>query len=172
MLISVEPGEQAWQWAGPLLDGVWPPEVRANASWAKIKSQRARRRVLVRNDAGDVVCHVGIYGGPGTLDGKEVNIGGIGGVATREDARRQGYARRALGVALDELRNKGADFALLFCELHNLGFYERSGWHRFTGKIFCEQQSGRMAHDIGGAFVFDLKLAARDGAIDLCGLPW
>jgi aminoglycoside 2'-N-acetyltransferase I len=46
------------------------------------------------------------------------------------------------------------------------------GWHRFRGEIFCEQPAGRILHDIGGAFVFDLRLAPRDGMIDLADLPW
>ena len=56
-----------------------------------------------------------------TWNGRKVHIGGIGGVATRADSRRRGYASIALNAAVQTMReHEGAtDFALLFCEPHN-----------------------------------------------------
>jgi predicted acetyltransferase len=100
-------------------------------------------------------------------------IAGIGGVATRSDLRRQGVASMVLQRAIEEMRDAyGADFGLLFCEPRLAPVYKRLGWHRFEGDVFVEQPQGRIRFVVTDPYVFDLKLAPREGAIDLCGLPW
>ncbi len=102
-----------------------------------------------------------------------MHIGGIGGVSTRADCRRRGYASLALDAAVQTMRaNEAVKFALLFCEPHNFAFYEARGWHRFTGEIWCEQPEGRIRFEAMTPFVFDIVRAPRGGTIDLCGLPW
>lgn len=120
-----------------------------------------------------VACHVGIYWRNATWDGREVRIGGIGGVATRADCRRRGYASVALEAAIQTLRHERAtDFAMLFCESHNAAFYQARRWRAFTGDVVAEQPNGAVRLDVLKPHVFDLKRAPRDGTIDLCGLPW
>ena len=34
------------------------------------------------------------------------------------------------------------------------------------------QPQGRVRFDATNPYVFDLKIAARAGVLDLCGLPW
>lgn len=173
MRIEIRPGDAAWEQAAPLFSAVWPPELRATFSWAHVVWANAERRVLVWSDAGELVCHVGVYARQAKWGDDSIRIGGIGGVITRQDSRKQGYASAAMGVAVAELRDKeGADFALLVCEPHNFGFYRRLGWRQFTGDVFAEQPEGRVRFDVMTAFVFDMRLSPQGGAVDLCGLPW
>ena len=108
-----------------------------------------------------------------TWDGRKLQIGGIGGVSTRDDCRRQGYASLALNAAIQTMRqHEAVQFALLFCEPHNFAFYQSRGWHPFTGEIYAEQTEARIRFEAMAPFVFDFTRKPRQGVIDLCGLPW
>jgi hypothetical protein len=91
------------------------------------------------------------------------------------ELQRQGLGRKVMFVAHDVLRAYPAlDFGLLFCEPHNVGFYEGIGWHRFNGEVLVEQPAGSIIiYDIMGTMTLDLGTSApRRGSIDLRGLPW
>jgi predicted acetyltransferase len=164
--------------AEPLFDAVWPPHVVERLPWAGIVFAHADLRVLVQAEGEDVVCHVGIFRREVTWNGRKMRAGGIGGVATREDARRRGYASIALDAAIQTLRDEGStDFALLFCEPHNAPFYTSRGWKPFDGEIYVEQPRAdqpraRVRFDAMAPYVHDIRRAPRQGTIDLCGLPW
>ena len=122
--IDVLNGDTSWPMAEPLFNAVWPPDVVQKLPWAGVVFAHADLRVLVQAEPEGVVCHVGIYRREVTWNGRKVRAGGIGGVATREDSRRNGYASIALNAAIQTLKDEGAtDFALLFCEPHNAPFY-------------------------------------------------
>jgi len=166
-------GDTSWPLAEPLYSAVWPPHVVAKLPWAGIVFAHAELRVLVQAEPDCAVCHVGIYRREVTWNGRKVRAGGIGGVLTREDSRRRGYASMALDAAIQTLRDEGStDFALLFCEPHNVPFYAGRGWKPFDGEIYAEQPEGRVRFTAIAPYVYDLKRAPRQGVIDLCGLPW
>ena len=81
--IDILNGDAAWREVAPLHQAVWPPEVVATLPWADIVFAHADLRVLVRDEADEVVCHVGIYRREAKWNGRKVIIGGIGGVLTR-----------------------------------------------------------------------------------------
>lgn len=171
--IDVLNGEASWAQAEPLLKAVWPPDVLEKLPWGHIAWAHADLRVLIEQPEAGLACHVGIYFRTVTWNGRKFDIGGIGGVSTREDCRRHGYASVALNAAVQTMRDHEAiQFALLFCEPHNFAFYQARGWHPFTGEIFCEQPGGRIKFDVMTPFVFDFRRGPREGVIDLCGLPW
>lgn len=171
--IDVLNGDASWPTAKPLFDAVWPPHVMEQLSWGDAQWAHADLRVLIEAPAGRLACHVGIYFRDVTWNGRKHHIGGIGGVSTREDCRRQGYASLALNAAVQTMRDHEAvQFALLFCEPHNFAFYQARGWHPFTGEIWAEQPEGRIRFEAMAPFVFDFARAPRQGTIDLCGLPW
>jgi aminoglycoside 2'-N-acetyltransferase I len=65
---------------------------------------------------------------------------------TRAQQRRHGIATAALKQAAREIEQVDkADFALLFCESHNFGFYTHLGRRRFEGDVLVEQPHGRVA---------------------------
>ena len=171
--IDVLNGGTSWPMVEPLLNAVWPRHVVEKLPWGHIKWAHADLRVLIEEPEGGLACHVGIYFRTATWNGRKYDIGGIGGVSTRDDCRRRGYASLALNAAIRTMRDHEAlQFALLFCEPHNFAFYEARGWHRFTGEIFCEQPGGQIRFDVMVPFVFDFRRGPREGVIDLCGLPW
>ena len=59
--IDVLNGDTSWPLAKPLFDAVWPPDVVARLPWAGIKFANAELRVLVQDETGDAICHVGLY---------------------------------------------------------------------------------------------------------------
>ena len=179
--IDVLNGDASWPRVEPLMNAVWPDHVMEKLSWRHIKWAHADLRVLIdapEDEAEETVkpglaCHVGIYFRTVMWNGRKVNIGGIGGVATREDCRRQGYASLALDAAVQTMRHHEAvQFGLLFCEPHNFAFYQSRGWHPFTGEVYAEQPEGRVRFEAMAPFVFDFTRKPRQGVIDLCGLPW
>jgi aminoglycoside 2'-N-acetyltransferase I len=177
--IDVLNGDASWPKVEPLMEAVWSPSVMEKASWRHIKWANPDLRVLidVPEESGEstpgLACHVGIYFRTVTWNGRKLDIGGIGGVATREDCRGRGYASVALGAAMQTMRDHEAlRFALLFCEPHNFAFYRARGWHPFIGEVYAEQPNGRIRFEAMAPFVFDFTRGPRDGTIDLCGLPW
>ena len=175
--IDILNGDASWPRVAPLMDSVWPDDVMAKLSWGHVKWAHADLRVLIdapdASPQGGLACHVGIFFRTVLWNGRKIDIGGIGGVATREDYRGRGYAGLALGAAIQTMRDHEAiKFALLFCEPHNNAFYQARGWHPFTGDIYAEQPEGRIRFEAMAPFVFDFTRAPRDGTIDLCGLPW
>jgi aminoglycoside 2'-N-acetyltransferase I len=176
--IEVLNGDASWAVAEPLFKAVWPRHVVEKLSWRHIEWAHADLRVLIdapsdSDVAGGLACHVGIYFRTVTWNGRKFDIGGIGGVSTREDCRGKGYASIALNAAIRTMCDHEAlEFALLFCEPHNFVFYQSRGWHAFEGEIYAEQPSGRIRFEAMAPFVFDLKRAPLTGVIDLCGLPW
>ncbi len=171
--IDILNGEASWPQAEPLLRAVWPPETAATRPGGKVEWARPDLRVLIEAPSGGVGCHAGIYFRTVIWDGRKYQIGGIGEVVTREDCRRMGYASIALNAAVQTLRDHEAvRFALLFCEPHNVAFYQSRGWHAFSGEILAEQRGQKARFEVMAPFVFDFTRAPRQGAIDLCGLPW
>jgi aminoglycoside 2'-N-acetyltransferase I len=171
--IEVLNGDTSWPLAEPLFNAVWPPDVVQKLPWAGIVFAHADLRVLVQDEAEDVLCHVGIYRREVTWNGRKLRAGGIGGVLTRQDSRRRGYASIALNAAIQTLKDEGAtDFALLFCEPHNAPFYMSRGWKPFEGEIYADQPAGRVRFEAIAPCVYHLKRMPPRGIIDLCGLPW
>jgi aminoglycoside 2'-N-acetyltransferase I len=171
--IDVLNGDESWPMAKPLFDAVWPREVVETLPWGRFVFAYPELRLVVQADLEGVVCHVGIQRREVKWNGRKVRAGGIGGVLTREDFRHRGYASIALNAAIQSLKDEGStDFALLFCEPHNVAFYAGRGWKPFDGEIYAEQPEGRIRFEATAPYVFDLRRAPRQGVIDLCGLPW
>ena len=176
--IDILNGNESWPVAKPLFEAVWPRDVLEKLSWGHVKWANADLRVLIEASneqlEGGLACHVGIYFRTVTWNGRKVDIGGVGGVATRADCRRRGYASIALNAAVQTMRDHEAvQFALLFCEPHHFAFYQSRGWHPFTGDILAEQPGGKIRFEAMAPHVFDLRRRAPlQGTIDLCGLPW
>ena len=171
--IEILNGDASWPQAKPLFDAVWPPEVVERLPWGRLTFAYPEWRVLVEADPEGVVSHVGIHRREVTWNGRKMRAGGIGGVLTRADCRRRGYASIAMNAAIQTLKDEGStDFGLLFCEPHHAPFYTGRGWKPFDGEIWCEQPQGRIRFEATAPYVFHLKRAPPTGIIDLCGLPW
>ncbi|CCE03891.1 GNAT family N-acetyltransferase [Bradyrhizobium sp. STM 3809] len=172
--IEIMSGESGWRLARPLLNAVWPIDVVAQLPWKDIAWADADHRILVLDDHDDVIAHAGLHLRDAQLDAGPVRICGVGGVATRYDCREQGLAAALMRRAVTEMRDTHrADFGLLFCEPRHAPLYARLGWRAFEGEVYVEQpQQGRVRFAVTDPLVFDLRTSPREGALDLCGLPW
>ena len=172
--IDILNGEASWHLAETVFETVWPAETLEKLAWGHVVWASADLRALIEAPEGGLACHVGIFFRTVTWNGRKIHIGGIGGVATRPDCRRRGYAGAALGAAVQTMRDHdAAQFALLFCEPKNFEFYLSRGWQTFDGEVYAEQPEGKIRFEVMSPFVFDLKRRApRLGTLDLCGLPW
>lgn len=170
--IEILTGDVAWPVVRPLYDAIWPQNAIEALPWGHLVFAHADLRVLL--EAGDgLACHVGIYRRHALWNGQKMRVGGIGSVMTRADSRRLGYASLALTAAIHTLKEERAtDFAMLFCEPKHVNFYAARKWKPFEGDIVADQPAGSIRFDALMPMVFDLKRAPRQGAIDLCGLPW
>lgn len=164
-------GDEGWTEAEVLDRICYPPETMATIIWRDVVWAHADRRVFARLD-GRAVCHVGIYWRDGRDGDVPVRIGGIGGVMTLPEARRRGCATQAMLSAASEMGQAACDFGLLFCEPHNIAFYEGLGWQVFAGRVHCEQHNRRIVFDMMPAMFLPLRSAPREDVLDLCGLPW
>ena len=125
--IDVLNGDASWERSEPLLDAVYGDP--AKLSWGHVVWAHADLRALIDAPDGGLACHVGIYFRTINWNGHDIHVGGIGGVATREDCRGRGYASLALDAAIETMRaNEAVRFAMLFCEPHNAPFYMARGW--------------------------------------------
>jgi aminoglycoside 2'-N-acetyltransferase I len=171
--IEVLNGEASWPVAKPLFEAVWPPDVVQKLPWGHLRWAHADLRVMIETPSDGLACHVGVYFRNITWNGRKLHIGGVGGVSTRADCRRRGYASIALDAAIQTMRDReDVRFALLFCEPHNFAFYQARGWHPFAGEVYAEQPDGKIRFEAMAPFVHDIQRAPRQGVIDLCGLPW
>jgi GNAT superfamily N-acetyltransferase len=77
------------------------------------------------------------------VDGREVSIGGLGGLVTVPTHQRRGYGARLVTAALDALRDRWkVEAALAFCLDHTLDFYRRLGALVIPGPVLVETTTG------------------------------
>ncbi|OKH55869.1 hypothetical protein NIES2130_26020 [Scytonema sp. HK-05] len=129
--------------------------------------------MLVWDNSGQVVSHIGIVTREATLDGASIRIGGIGRVMTSPKAQGQGYASAALRHAAAFFDECSVAFALLVCRQDLVPFYTRLGWESFNGTLLVEQPGGTVPFTANEPMVLPVRgKAPREGTIDLRGLPW
>jgi predicted N-acetyltransferase YhbS len=84
---------------------------------------------FVRVAGSVLVSHVQVI--PIELAGRDrrVLIGGVSSVMTYPGFRGEGHSSALLRQAADHIATAGMELGMLFCDEHNVGFYERLGWH-------------------------------------------
>jgi aminoglycoside 2'-N-acetyltransferase I len=127
--------------------------------------------VILRVD-GRLAAMVGMLERTVLVGGREVKVGGVGGVATHPDHRRRGYAGRLLEAAAQVLKEKGCKFAMLFCDKSLVGYYNQNQYHRVGEPLFIFSRGERLE-------IYEIKMVRElsgeewpQGEIDLQGLPW
>jgi aminoglycoside 2'-N-acetyltransferase I len=130
--------------------------------------------VFVRAGDGALVSFVGMVVRPALYDGRPIRVGGIGGVKTHPAARRQGFASRAIGRAVEFFREQpNVALGVLVCEPHLIDYYGRLGWQEFFGRLLVTQRGQPSEFTFNRVMVCGLRGAApADGTIDLLGPPW
>ena len=128
--------------------------------------------VIVKDD-GAVVSQLVIIDRIAQVEGEDIHLGGIGGVATLPEQRRRGFAGSAMLKAADFMRSVlGVDFGLLVTDTELISYYSRLGWQHVPGPLVIDQTQGKTPLDI---VIMVLPCVRKDwppGTIDLCGRPW
>ena len=146
MRVEVLDGPGSTTAAGALFIRVYPADVLGTVAWRDVVSAPADRRVVLMDNAGDIIAAAGLIFRTGLRDGGVVRIGGIGGVMVSPERQRQGLGRTVMQAAHEALRsNPDVQFGLLFCEPHNTTFYEGIGWRRFVGEVRVDQPGGSVS---------------------------
>jgi aminoglycoside 2'-N-acetyltransferase I len=174
MKIELLPGDASWKLVEPLEALHYTPEVLKTWVGRDVTWAHADMRALVRTDEGVLISHAGAFVREGEWDGLPVTLGGIGGVVTHPEYRRQGYAREALKRALTWLHDEPkVAFAVLFTEPHNVQYYANQGWQGFAGPVVVTQPGSTAPFTKFLAMTLGIRQrAAVKGKLDLLGEPW
>jgi GNAT superfamily N-acetyltransferase len=114
------------------------------------------------------------------ISDQEVRVGGVRGVVTDPDHRRQGYGRAVMERAHELMRSfADCEFALLFSSVMAVPFYERLGWHVVSEPVTCEQPEGRIVYTTTlspeapvMALLLREEAALPSSSIHVRGFPW
>lgn len=113
------------------------------------------------------------------FNGKEILLGGIGGVCTHPDFQRKGIATKMLDVAKEELKKENCNIAYLCTDITKLGnLYGQVGFvplnrnYKFIGKSGKEYvKSDAMIAPINSREIFEEVLNSKE-LFDLEGQAW
>ncbi len=122
---------------------------------------------------GKVVSTVGLIRREILAGGKSYRIGGIGGVATRPDRQRLGYARKLLTESTKFMRfDLWYQYGMLFCDPKRIPYYTKCGYSLIHNSVFVWRGEERKSFS-ESCMVIDLHgLAFPEGEVDCKGLPW
>ncbi len=153
---------------------VYPPE--DHATWSGRHFDWAGPDAGIQVTAPDrgLVSYTGVTVRDAGLDGRAVRIGGIGGIKTHPQARRQGFAALGVRRAIEAFHERlDIEFGLLVCDHELIPYYSRLGWVDFGGQMLTEQQGRTVPFTFNRVMVIDIMSPApRTGTIGLRGPPW
>lgn len=132
--------------------------------------------VLLQDESGQIISHVGIVYRAICIGSKSVHVGGIQNVCVLPRFRGQGLCDRVMDQAANVMRQKTIDFGLLFCIRHLVKVYQRTGWKEIEPiEITCVDEHGNTLAISDNNIAMYLKLDDHElpkGAISLQGNDW
>ncbi|MEI6403719.1 MAG: GNAT family N-acetyltransferase [Actinomycetota bacterium] len=122
----------------------------------------------------EIVAVTGLLFREVLVDGRPVQVAGIGGVATDSSHRNRGSASRLVDAALRFTRDRSiASFGLLQCTPDLVPFYAARGWRHMPESLVCRQSDGDTYKSPELPMLIELGSASwPTGVIDMNGLPW
>jgi predicted N-acetyltransferase YhbS len=134
---------------------------------------RSKEIHFITEEDGRAVSHVGLIRTKVGAGGREVTVGGVGGVVTIPEAQ----GRRLVHAAMREAaafmcKDLGVEFGMLFCLPRLAPFYARQGWRLVEEEVEIEQPDGKV---VWPYHVMILPCGERDwpaGRVEVGGLPW
>ncbi len=113
----------------------------------KFCSHKDRIGCIVVLEKNDVIGAATLLRRVVKFDGVSLILGGIGGVCTRQDKRKNGVGTLLVKKAMEELRRAGSDIAYLCTDVTKewmVGFYEKVGFVRLKyGHIYIGKSATR-----------------------------
>lgn len=157
-----------------LTQAVYPPDEFADWPGRKIEWAPPDWLIRVTGDAGTLVASVGLLIRQARAGDRDVSIGGIGGVKTHPDARRQGHFSSGMKKAIEFFDEQSTvDFALLVCEDRLVPLYSQFGFRVHDGRLLTCQFGEQCDYTFSPVMVRDVRSAAPAGSdINLLGPPW
>ncbi|HET9096100.1 MAG TPA: GNAT family N-acetyltransferase [Candidatus Baltobacteraceae bacterium] len=143
---------------------------------------RKSYRTLALSDGGNILATFKRYEREARAGNARLRAIGIGAVFTPEPFRGQGFASAMLGMALDDARAAGIDFAFLFSDIHPQ-FYKDIGFAELPSRSISLRADSLRAARIGAQPIgerdwsavrgcFDAMEAARDCALVRSPAVW
>lgn len=122
---------------------------------------------------GKLAGRLGVLDREVSVDGEILRVGGIGGVATKQEFRHRGVASALLRDAAGLMKNTlGVEFGMLLCRHEVSPVYAKLGWIIVPGPT-TYTRAGVAATYANDTMVLPLaEKAWPEGSIDLLGLPW
>lgn len=153
---------------------VYPPKPGAKKAAPQQAWAAPQWHILIRDEADQLVSHVGAVTRLCLCDSNEILIGGIGGVMTQPAQRGKGYASAGVGRAIDFLRQEmRVEFSLLFCAPRMQSYYRRFGFNSFVGDTRARRGDSEVIFPRNEVMAIAAqKPLPQCALLDLCGLPW
>ncbi|HEX8354149.1 MAG TPA: GNAT family N-acetyltransferase [Pyrinomonadaceae bacterium] len=134
---------------------------------------RPKQLHFITEEGGRAVSHVGLVKTTVRAGGREVTVGGVGGVVTVPEAQGRRHVHAAMREAAAFMcAELGVEFGMLFCLPRLAPFYARQGWRLVEEEVEVEQPS---ADVVWPYRVMVLPCGGREwpaGRIEVGGLPW
>jgi len=127
---------------------------------------------FITEEDGRPLSHVGVVKTTVRAGGREVTVGGVGGVATRPEAQGRHLVHDAMRQATAFICHElGAEFGMLFCLPRLAPFYARQGWQTIEDEVEIEQPAGKILWPYHVMIRPCGERAWPPGRIE-AGLPW
>ena len=105
---------------------------------------RSKDYHFITEEGGRALSYVGVVKTSVNVGGREVTVGGVGGIVTRPEARGRHLVHAAMRRVSEFIcRDLGAEFGALFCLPRLTPFYERQGWSVVGNEVEIEGVDGR-----------------------------
>lgn len=128
---------------------------------------------FITEEDGRPLSHVGIIKTTVSVGGRQLTVGGIGGVVTVPEAQGRQLVHAGMRQAAEFICHElGADFGMLFCLPHLEPFYARQGWQALEDEVEIDQPDGKI--------VWPYRVMVKPcgervwpaGRVEVGGLPW
>lgn len=128
---------------------------------------------FIVEDEGRVVSHVGVLEATVRVGGREIRVGGIGGVVSVPEASGRGHAQAGMKRAVEFMRDElQVEFGMLFCLPRLAPFYARQNWQLLEELVEFEQPLGPVASPFCSMVLPFGDRSWPAGKVELGGLPW
>lgn len=124
-------------------------------------------------DDGRLASHVGVLKHTVSADGRDLQVGGVGGVVTVPASQRRGFARTLMVRAAEWFAGQGdVEAGLLFCLPRMVDYYARLGWRLVEGPVGIDQPGGRIVSPLHVMVLPCGHVLGEVRAVELRSLPW
>ena len=128
---------------------------------------------FITEEDGRPLSHVGIIKTVVSVGGRQVTVGGIGGVVTVPEAQGRHLVHAGMRQAAEFIcRELGADFGMLFCLPRLEPFYARQGWQTLSDEVEIDQPAGKIVWPYHVQVKPCGERVWPAGRVEVGGLPW